>query len=359
MSQNTNESSVKEILFRLGDWWKYIISKWLLISVTILLGSTIGFIYASYKKPTFIAELSFVLEDEKSNGSLGGAIGLASQFGFDLGGNGGGVFSGDNLLELMKSRSIIEKVLLTTVPIQGKKQTLADSYLSIYGLKKNWDKEANLKDLRFEDMTQSSLVRQKDSILIVLHRTLIKNHLTVAKTDKKLDIITVKVSSISEAFSKCFTEVLVDEVSNFYIETRTKKAAQNLAILKHQTDSVRSALNSAISGVAISSDINPNPNFSMQILRVPSQRRQVDVQANQAILTELVKNLEIAKVSLRKETPLIQIIDRPVFPLQKQEIGKFKGIILGGLICTFLSVMIILCYKIWRDIINGLHIEIR
>ena len=65
----------------------------------------------------------FVLEDEKSNGSLGGAIGLASQFGFDLGGNGGGVFSGDNLLELMKSRSIIEKVLLTTVHIKGKKKT--------------------------------------------------------------------------------------------------------------------------------------------------------------------------------------------------------------------------------------------
>ena len=53
----------------------------------------------------------------------------------------------------------------------------------------------------------------------------------------------------------------------------------------------------------------------MNVKRVPSVNRQVDVQANTAILTELVKNLELAKVDLRKETPLIQIIDTPILPL--------------------------------------------
>jgi uncharacterized protein involved in exopolysaccharide biosynthesis len=54
------------------------------------------------------------------------------------------------------------------------------------------------------------------------------------------------------------------------------------------------------------------------------------VQANTAILTELVKQSELAKVTLRKETPLIQIIDRPILPLAKERFGKAKGIVLGG-----------------------------
>lgn len=92
--------------------------------------------------------------------------------------------------------------------------------------------------------------------------------------------------------------------------------------------------------------------MSRRVLQVPSQRRQVDVQANQAILTELVKNLEVAKVSLRKETPLIQIIDGPVLPLEKERFGRLKGLILGGLIGGLLSVFI-LAFRKFRKYVMG------
>jgi hypothetical protein len=58
----------------------------------------------------------------------------------------------------------------------------------------------------------------------------------------------------------------------------------------------------------------------------------VDVQANTAILTELVKQSELAKVTLRKETPLIQIIDRLFCLWQKNVLEKRK--VLGGF-CWF------------------------
>lgn len=51
-------------------------------------------------------------------------------------------------------------------------------------------------------------------------------------------------------------------------------------------------------------------------------KRQVDVRANTAILTQLVANLEMAKVTLRKETPLIQIIYRPIMLLEKKKKSK-------------------------------------
>ena len=49
--------------------------------------------------------LTFALEEGESGG--GSLSGLASQFGYNIGGSGGGAFTGYNLLELMKSRRLI------------------------------------------------------------------------------------------------------------------------------------------------------------------------------------------------------------------------------------------------------------
>jgi uncharacterized protein involved in exopolysaccharide biosynthesis len=128
-------------------------------------------------------------------------------------------------------------------------------------------------------------------------------------------------------------------VSKFYVETKTKKSTTNVAILQYQTDSVRNQLNRAISGVAQSNDAIPNLNSARQVLRSSGQQRQIDVQANTAILTELVKNLELSKLSLRKETPLIQVIDKPILPLPVEKFGKVKGVLLGGFLAGFLVVI--------------------
>jgi UDP-glucose 6-dehydrogenase len=53
-----------------------------------------------------------------------------------------------------------------------------------------------------------------------------------------------------EMFSKLSSEALINEVSRFYIETKTKKSASNLGILQFQVDSVKRQLNNAISGIA-------------------------------------------------------------------------------------------------------------
>ncbi|WP_316746912.1 lipopolysaccharide biosynthesis protein [Pedobacter gandavensis] len=346
------ELTLRELILKVKEWWKYLLSKWRIIVFAGIIGGILGFANAYFKKTVYKAGLSFALEDEKSGGGLGGALGLASQFGFDVG-SGGGAFSGGNLLELMKSRSMVEKTLLTAINVNDKVQTLAELYISFNGFRDEWSSKPWLKDVQFlphSDRTKFSL--KQDSLLGVFSSAILKNNLTVSKKDKDLSIILVNVKSENEKFSKFFTEILVKEVSDFYVITKTKKSAQNVLILQHQTDSVRRALNGAISGVAISMDANPNANPSRQILRVPSQRKQVDVQANQSILTELVKNLEISKVSLRKETPLIQIIDTPILPLEQDKLGKLKGMILGGIGAGFLVALVLLIRKNFKEILQ-------
>jgi hypothetical protein len=46
------------------------------------------------------------------------------------------------------------------------------------------------------------------------------------------------VNSTNELFSKYFTEAF-KEVSDFYIDTKSKKSRENMLILERQTDSIR------------------------------------------------------------------------------------------------------------------------
>jgi uncharacterized protein involved in exopolysaccharide biosynthesis len=348
-SLDRDEISLKELFLKLKEWWIYLLSHWKLIIGMAFLGASLGLAYALLSKPIYKAEFSFVLEDEKSSG-LGGALGLASQFGLDIGGSGGGgVFAGDNLLELMKSRSMVQKALLSPIKIDGKDQSIADYYIFMNDLHKDWNGKADLESLNYPiNADEIKFNRVQDSVLMEIHQDIIKNLLSVAKIDKKLSILKVTVNSENEIFSKAFTEALVSVVSNFYVETKTKKSTANVAILQHQTDSVRNQLNRAISGVAQSNDAIPNLNAARQVLRSSVQQRQIDVQANTAILTELVKNLELSKLSLRKETPLIQVIDRPIFPLAVEKFGKAKGILMGG----FLAGLLVLIFLFGKRFIS-------
>lgn len=348
---NQDEISLKELLEKGKEWFSYLLSKWKTILIAGVIGAALGLAYSFIKKPIYTATLSFALEDEKSGGGLGSALGLASQFGFDLGGSAGGMFTGTNLVELFKSRSMVEQTLLTPLVVLGDSISLAEMYIRNHEWREQWDKNAKFENLQFLPRAdRKNFTRVQDSILGVIFNDLSKNGLTVAQKDKKVSIININVSSDNELFAKYFTEALAKEVSNFFIETKSKKARMNMDILQKQTDSVRGELNAAITGVAVANDNTFGLNPALNVRRTPSARRQVDVQANSAILTELVKQSELAKVTLRRETPLIQIIDKPILPLKKERFGKAKGIVMGGFIAGFLSVIFLLFKRIIKEI---------
>ena len=76
------------------------------------------------------------------------------------------------------------------------------------------------------------------------------------------------------------------------------------------------------------------------------KKKQVDVQASTAVYGEIVKNLEISKITLRQEKPLIQIIDSPVLPLIINKVSKVKGIIIGFILGGFLTILFLLSKRL-------------
>jgi hypothetical protein len=119
---SNDEISLKELLEKAKEWYVYLLSQWKIIVLAGILGAALGLTYSFIKKPVYTATLSFALEDDKgSGGGLGSALGLASSLGLDLGGGGGGsIFTGSNLTELFKSRSMVEQTLMTPVTVNGK-----------------------------------------------------------------------------------------------------------------------------------------------------------------------------------------------------------------------------------------------
>ena len=334
-----DEATLKDMFFIVREWWRYLLSKYKIILLVSFLGAVLGFFYAASKKDMYVATLTFALEDDKSGG-MSGAMGLASQFGLDVGGGGGGVFSGSNLIELFKSRSMVEKTLLTPVTIKGKTISLAEMYIRENGWRKSWNDNKNFKNIQFlPNADRKSFTRAQDSILETIYKNLSGAGLSVMQKDKKVSILTLEVKSTNEVFSKSFNEALANVVSDFYINTKSKKSRINMTILQRQLDSIRGELNGSITSVAVANDRTFNLNPALNVKRVPSVRKNVDVQANTAILTELIKQTELSKVALRKDTPLIQVVDKPIYPLKKERFGKLNGLIYGGFIGGFLIVM--------------------
>ena len=343
------EISFKDLIFKIKEWFHYLLFKWKPILLIGVIGGILGFTYAYLQKPIYTAETVFVLEESESGGSgLGALGGIASDIGLDLGGKGGGIFQGDNILHLYKSRRMIQGALLRKDTFNNKTQSLIERYIDFNNLKEKWAKNPELTNLIFQE-NPLKFNRMQDSLVTIIVTDINKNFLEVAKPDKKLPIISVKVKSEDEAFAKAFTNQIVKTVNEFYVRTKTKKSAENLAILQFQADSIKNALNLGISGVAYASDANPNTNPAFQTLRVPSQRKQIDVQANSIAYQEILKNLELAKISFRNDKPLIQVIDEPIFPLKKAELSKIITTILTFSLFSIFGMVFLVLKKIFND----------
>lgn len=345
-----DEISLKELVQKAGAWFAYFKSQWKIIFLAGLIGGLLGLGYAFLKRPIYTAKLSFALE-EKGNISSSGLATVAAQFGLSgIGGSDGGVFSGGNMIELLKSRFLIEKTLLSTVSINGKSDLLINRYIRFNKLDKAWAKKINLVGLKFNSADRSTFSLQQDSVLGIISNRLKKKNIVIAQQDKKLSIINVVFASTDEVFAKVFSEKLIETVRDFYIETKTKKSRSNVMLLQNRADSVQRELNAALYGRAQFGD--QNMGLIRQQAAVPKLKQEMRVQMLGTLYGELVKNLEFAKLTLMREEPLVQIIDQPILPLPKARLGKLKGTLLGGMLFGFLSLLGLGGKKIWKDIVE-------
>ena len=319
-------SELKAVILR---FMNYFISQYKFIFLLTIITSVLGLLYGKFQTSTFKATSTFIVEDKSGKGG-GGLSGLASQFGIDVGGltgGGAGLFDGDNILEIIKSRAIIEKVLLTKMeePSSSKGQTIADYYIQIENLGSKFErKNINVKSLNFASLTEGSKHSVvQDSVLYVLYNRIYKD-LNVEKKNKKSTIITLEVVSGDQVFSKTFVEELLKQTSELYIDIKTGNLSRSISKIQQKADSLQSSLGSIYQN-----------SFQINSSRIELTNR--DKTVSSTLYGEVLKNLETLKLSLINQTPVIQVLDTPKYPLLDQRTPVSYSLIIGVAIGFVLS----------------------
>ena len=324
-----------------------------------IITSTIGLIYGKLQPSTYKATSTFIVEDKSGKGG-GGLSGLASQFGIDVGGltgGGAGLFDGDNILEIIKSRAIIEKVLLTKMeePSSSKGQTIADYYIQMNNLGPSFEsKNISIKSLNFIGLTEGvkhSVIQ--DSILYILYSGIHKS-LSVEKKNKKSTIITLEVVSGDQFFSKVFAEELLKQTSDLYIDIKTGNLSRSIDKIQQKTDSLLNIINNISNKtskliVPVIEDL-VNENAAMKYRKenyrnkftynntTPIEQTTRERTVAYTMYAEMAKNLETLKLSLINQTPVIQVLDTPKYPMFDQRTPARYFLLIGiavGIVLSF------------------------
>lgn len=349
MVQNSEDISLKEIILKTQSVCKYLLSKWMVIFFVTAIGGAAGLLYALTTKPVYSGELTFVLSSNSTSGT--GLANLAGQFGIDINSGGNGAFEGDNIIQLLKSKRIIKGALFK-YPV-GEDNNLINIIAIETKFINGWKKDKRLAENLPFPSDINKLKPVQDSLVNVVYDFVVKNNLTVEKQDKKLSFYKITSTTTNEIISIYLTNYLVQEAAKMYIDTKTKLARESLHMLEYEADSLRRRLSGTIYSSADQIDRTFNLNSALQTQRVPIQQNQIQTQVLGAAYGEVVKNLELAKITLQKETPLFQIIDEPRSPLKRVEFSKKKGIVFGGMIAAFLAITLLLVSKVFKKILNG------
>lgn len=344
--QQNNTVKLTEVLESVRTFISYLLTQWKFVVLIWLAFLISGVIYFYVQKPKYEAVATFVLEEKSSAG--GALAGLASQFGFDVGGAAGssGFFSGDNILDILKSRQIVEKVLLSKADSSAGLQSasLADLFLDFSNWKHKWrNKKAELATISFVNCTpynQHSLLQ--DSILYKIYETLYKDHISTERLNKKGSIIRISTLSVNNVFSKLLTERLVFEAKRMYIDIKTGISASNVVRLQQRADSLLSVINVKSYQQASRQVLDANPAKKNDI--VPVEISQRDKTVALAVYTEVMKNLELSKMTLSQQTPIIQFLDMPKYPLDDQK-KSFLFIIVMSWVAGFAVAFVLSVFR--------------
>ena len=339
MSLPNNTVALTDIIASAKNFIKFIQSKIKLLGLLIVLGGVLGLAYYFITSPKYQATATFIVE-EKSSGS--GLAGMAGQLGFDIssltGGNAG-LFDGDNILEIIKSRNIIESVLLSKVDIadSANNKALADLYYESSGLKnKIAGKSNDLANLNFSNIKNGAgHTILQDSVLYMMIEKINKDNLNVQRTNKKGSIISISTNSTNPQFSKLFSERLLNETSEMYIKIKVGNLSSNINRLQNKADSLQALLNRTSYQSAALNTFDANEAYKSSA--VPEEMSQRDKLVLNTLYAEVVKNVEILRISLINQKPIIQVLDLPKFPLVNQQksfliielIGLLAGLVIG------------------------------
>src|SRR5437588_595847 len=236
--------------------------------------------------PTFAATAAFVPENPSEGRLPAGLAGLASQFGFPLGGEPSR--SPAFYADLVRSRVILTQVLGAKVldPKGG-----GDS-VTVYQL------------YRVKGPTPER--RIDDGIKVLRNRIMIA-------VDQRTNIVRVTVEAPSPVAARDVLQLLLDDLADFNVHTRQSTAGERRKFIEGRVATSEEQLRTAEESLRAFYERNRQWQSSPQ-LRFEEQRLTRQVAVQQELYLTLRREYETARIEEVNNTPVLTIIDQPTVP---------------------------------------------
>lgn len=328
---DNDEISLKELILKAQEvlrvlrtevWGKH---KWVIVLVTVLAGFGFGF-KAYTTKPTYTADLTFILKESAGGGGLNALMGQLSF----LGGMGGST-NADKLLAIALSDNILERVILDTATVNGKEDLVGNHLISTYELHEQWEKDTVLRGFTFTDVQNSARNKAIKAITTMLR----KNICTISFEKKSNIIATAVVVEDDEELALAISLVWYDNLSSYFMNSAIAPQQRNLETLTAKADSIFALLNGAESSFAVNSDKRGVINMQNKL---PVGRSSRNMQMYGTMYGEVIKNKETVEFMLKTSTPSLEVLDTPFAPLEPIKRGTILMVALGCLVGSILSV---------------------
>ncbi len=316
MSEEVKNTAQKQEIDLLEVFIKTWQHRWFIIIFTIIF-ILLGVAYALLKQPLYTGTAK-LYKTEGESGSTSQLQGLASQFGF------GGAFGSSemfNIIDLVESRSIKKKVLLHQWETE------------------KFDHPVNLIEyFEIDAETERKKIHQGLEHL---------NDYISANTDEETMLTTINVLMPEPELSARVTNYIVFLIEDYIIHEQKMQTRENLKYIQNRLDSVKLELKQAEEALKGFRERNRNIAQSPD-LQTRQMRLQRQLTIKQEVYLLLQKELEMTKIELVKETPVINIVDHAEPPALRTEPKRTLIVIISAFLGFFLSLVVLVLWYLWK-----------
>lgn len=347
-------TSLREYVLKGKDYAGEVLRYWFVPAFfSVLLGAYFLYQYFQHA-PEYPANITFMVDEDEGNSSAG-LTGMLSQFG--LGGVRPVRYNLDKILELSRSRRVVQKSLFTKTVLDGKDDFIINHIIRIYELAPVG--EPYVKETEQFFFTHDSIPifnAAENAALARIYGFVVgspdnpKEALVTADYSDDTNIMTLTSSTINEELSIVLATNLFESLSSYYVNKSIEKSLKTYKIVSHKRDSILGELRAAEYQLAQFKDTHRG--MLMRVDQLTELRLQREVTALSAMYAETLKNTEVADFSLKNKTPFVQVIDYPASPIQPTTVSLLRKLGIGLIIGGFIGCALIIGRRLYREIMN-------
>jgi hypothetical protein len=324
--------TIKDILLKIISIKNMLLKNWKTVILFAIIGAGLGvlFDYKNLKEPTYTSLNKFYLETAVPTNDYGG---FASMLGGAT--QASGMFTGENLLTLIKSTDFLEKVLLREVKVDGKKQILANYFHDKNKIPGKKIKEGELKFVPLKQIDKSKYSLEEFGSLGSVALQAFAS--TTLAPEEKTSFMVLEIETYDDTLSKVYAEEFLETLKQYYAESKSGKLRTNLQNQQHIVDSLKYALSGTENTLARIQDQNQEVIYEQgKVQETKLKRKSTILMDSYRQQEQVLSNL---KFQLYQDSPLLKITSPQRFPIDAQKTTLAKSYPKGLIIGLFLSLI--------------------